>query len=460
MSLRTLLKTCFSIERLGIQPVPPHEQTARPLALFWLWCAANIGMLALVYGAIIMSFELSFLQALLVMCIGLSSFFLVGIVSLAGFKGRTNTLTLSRRVFGTKGNIIPTLLGWFYLMGWECINLVAGTLTLKTLCVTIGLPDTLNTLLIAFISCALLIGTIGLLGLKAVMSIQKWCTALFGGLTLYIMIYIMLTSDWSGILALPAGSWLNSFLPATTVIIAGTGMGWTIAAADYSRTQDPSTSQVKIIGAVVIGASLPLFILMLAGILLSLKVPELSISQNPFIIVGSALPQWMSIPYLFAAMGSVISLGILSLYSASLNFLSLGIKIPQYKAVIIDATIVLTSSAYILLVAQDFLALFVPFLLLCGLMISGWAAIFIVDFLYQPYYLPHELSRPHIAPAPIFCWLIGIFIGMSMSKTPFFQGFLAIGLFEKANIGLIATFTVSGLLYAVYRKFYTLKEAV
>lgn len=62
----------------------PEERTDQPRSLFFLYCAANIGILGLVYGAIIVGYQLSFLQAVLVAVIGSFSFGIVGLMSLAG----------------------------------------------------------------------------------------------------------------------------------------------------------------------------------------------------------------------------------------------------------------------------------------------------------------------------------------------------------------------------------------
>ncbi len=80
-------------------------------------------------------------------------------------------------------------------------------------------------------------------------------------------------------LALPSGSWLTGFLPAVSVIAAGTGISWAIAGADYSRYQSPSSSSKSIFAAVMGGACLPLMLLMLAGILLSVQLPDLASRQ-------------------------------------------------------------------------------------------------------------------------------------------------------------------------------------
>lgn len=74
----------WQVENTGIDIVPPTERTGKPLELFWIWCAANIGILGIVYGAIIVSFGLSFIQSLLAAIAGVTSFALVGYTSFAG----------------------------------------------------------------------------------------------------------------------------------------------------------------------------------------------------------------------------------------------------------------------------------------------------------------------------------------------------------------------------------------
>ena len=120
----------WKVESTGIDRVPDAEQTGKPIELFWIWSAANIGILGVVYGAIIVGFGLSFLQSVLAALVGVASFVLVGLTSFAGKRGRTSTLTLSRVIFGLKGNVAPTLFSWINLMGWEAVNVITGTLTL------------------------------------------------------------------------------------------------------------------------------------------------------------------------------------------------------------------------------------------------------------------------------------------------------------------------------------------
>ncbi|HBZ7487148.1 TPA: cytosine permease, partial [Klebsiella pneumoniae] len=174
-----LNKTDPTIEELGIGLIPPSRQTKKPAELFFVWCAANIGILGVVYGAIIVSFGLSFFQSVLAAVVGVASFILVGITSIAGKIGRTTTLTLSRASFGKSGNIAPTAFCWFNLMGWEAVNIITGTLTLAALFTAIGLGSGHLMTAIALILFGGLTVLVSILGQNTVLLMQKWITRIF-----------------------------------------------------------------------------------------------------------------------------------------------------------------------------------------------------------------------------------------------------------------------------------------
>lgn len=387
---------------LGIGLVPPVHQTQKPVQLFFVWCAANIGILGVVYGAVIVSFGLSFWQAILAAVAGVASFALVGITSIAGKIGRTTTLTLSRVIFGKRGNIAPTSFCWVNLMGWEAVNIITGTLTLVALFAAMGFEESLTTTALSLF--------------------------LFGGLT--------------------------GFLPAVSIIAAGTGISWAIAGADYSRDQRPDSGEKPIFLAVVSGAALPLLLLMLTGILLTAQIPDLASSENPISAIGKLLPSWMAIPYLAAATAGVVTIAVLSLYSASLNLLSMGIKLQQRSAVALDAVLVLGIALYVLFVSKDFLGPFIAFLIFCGVFLAAWAAIFMVDFYRlrrRAGYPEADLFRESGANrTALGCWIVGALAGLMVSKTGFIDGPFAVGIFADSSLGLFVSFILSLALYLAF----------
>ncbi|MCG8710410.1 cytosine permease [Brenneria sp. 4F2] len=450
--------TTWKVESAGIVRIPRAEQTGKPLELFWIWCAANIGILGIVYGAIIVSFGLSFIQSILAAILGIGSFALVGVTSFAGQLGRTATLTLSRTIFGLKGNIAPTAFSWFTLMGWEAVNLITGTLTLSALFETIGVGSSAALTAI----CLLLFGgltiAVSILGQNTLILLQSWITRIFGTMTLIVVIYILFNTPWHKVLSLPSGDWLTGFLPAVSVIAAGTGVGWTIAGADYSRYQSPASRGGSVFAAVVGGSALPLIPLMLTGILLSSLLPDLSSSANPIGLIGTVLPAWMSIPYLLTAAAGIITIAVLSLYSASLNLLTIGVKIHQSVAVAVDAVLVVGVAIYVLFVSGDFLTPFISFLIFCGLFLGPWSAVFILDYLlirrrhgYNDALIFGLNGRNSgVRWVPLFCWLLGALAGLMVTKTGFIDGPLAVGIFANSSLGLFISFIISLIAYWLY----------
>src|SRR3954454_20816928 len=70
-----------AIEANGINVIDESERKGTPAGLFWPWCASNISVLAVPYGAFIISFGVSFGQALIAGVLGVVvGFILVGLV--------------------------------------------------------------------------------------------------------------------------------------------------------------------------------------------------------------------------------------------------------------------------------------------------------------------------------------------------------------------------------------------
>lgn len=448
----------WKVESTGIDRVPDAEQTGKPLELFWIWSAANIGILGVVYGAIIVAFGLSFIQSILAALVGVASFALVGYTSFAGKRGRTSTLTLSRVIFGLKGNIAPTTFSWINLMGWEAVNVITGTLTLAALFQAIGLGESHSLTAISLLLFGGLTIVVSLLGQNTVVWMQSWFSRIFGTMTLIVVLYIVFTTEWGKVLSLPSGSWLTGFLPAVSVIAAGTGISWAIAGADYSRYQSPESSDKSIFAAVVGGACLPLILLMFTGILLSVQLPDLASAANPIALIGSVLPKWMAIPYLLAATAGIITIAVLSLYSASLNLLTLGVKVKQSLAVSIDAVVILGIAIYVLFISGDFMGPFISFLVFCGVFLAAWEAIFILDYAKVRRHHGYDGNALYglngqnrgVRKVPLFCWFLGALCGLLVTKTGFIDGPLAKGLFADSSLGLFVSFLVSLIAYGLY----------
>jgi nucleobase:cation symporter-1, NCS1 family len=460
----------WSIEKNGIEPIPESDRHGKPLDLFWVWAAANISILGVSYGAYLVAFySLNLAQALVAGLVGtVLSFLLVGFISLAGKKGSAPTLILSRAAFGVVGNVIPTAVSWLALVGWEIVLVALATLAAEAILDRIGVGSGDGVLAISFVVIAAATIAIGLLGHATIVRIQTLFTYAFAALTIVFIAFVLPDIEWSKVTSLPSGSLLAGFIGGMSIVMAGLGIGWVNAAADYSRYLPRSASSNGVVGWTTFGASLPLLILIPLGILLAANDPSIASSANPIGDLAKDLPTWFLVPYLLTAVGGLLAGAVLDIYSSGLNLLTLGLKIPRYQSVAFDGVLMVIGNIYILFIAKDFIGPFIGFLVTLGVLLAAWAAIFLVDFfLYRrDGYVERDLydrrgAYGAVAPAGVVSFLVAAFVGLGLvvstasvfSWAGYLLGLPGLGGKEGAiagsSIGLFIAFAIAGVLYAV-----------
>ena len=448
----------WAIELHGIDPIADQERHGRPFELFWVWFAANIGILGIVYGAILTAFGLNLWQSALVALAGSAgSFLLVGVLSAAGTWGGAPSLTLSRAPFGVRGNLGPTLLSWISLVGWETISVITAAYALLGLLALFGLPSNTFWTIASLVTIALLVVAAGLLGHATLVWIERAATWVFGLLTLVIAIFLIEKTNWSAALSARPGPWDSGVLATFSIIVAGTGIGWINAGADYARYLPRRFRAGRIVFWTTLGSTLPLFLLIMVGVLLSSRVGGLASSPNPVQAIGAALPSWMAIPYLLTAIGGLVAAADLSIYSSGLNLLAMGLKVERYKTVLVDGVLMIVGSILVMLVFQTFFAPFESFLQLLADGLAAWGAIFVVDMLVRRGYDAQGLvetgrtGRYYYTGGihwPAFlAWIAGILVGLAFTTSPWFTGPFARGIFAASSLGFMLGFVVAGLVY-------------
>ena len=460
----------WSIEKNGIEPIPESDRHGKPLDLFWVWAAANISILGVSYGAYLVAFySLNLTQALIAGLVGtVLSFLLVGFISLAGKKGSAPTLVLSRAAFGVVGNKIPTAVSWFALVGWEIVLVALATLAAEAILDRLGVGSGDGVLAISFVVIAAATIAIGLLGHATIVRIQTIFTYAFAMLTVVFIGFVLPDIEWSKVTSLPSGSLLAGFIGGMSIVMAGLGIGWVNAAADYSRYLPRSASSGGVVGWTTFGASLPLLILIPLGILLAANDPSIASSANPIGDLAKDLPTWFLVPYLLTAVGGLLAGAVLDIYSSGLNLLALGVRIPRYQSVAFDGVLMVIGNIYILFIAKDFIGPFIGFLVTLGVLLAAWAAIFLVDFFLfrREGYSERDLYDPRgrygaVNPAGVISFLVAAFVGLGLvvSTASVFSwaGYLLDlpglggkeGAIAGSSIGLFIAFVIAGVLYAI-----------
>ena len=375
----------LGIEANGINVIDEAERKGTPAQLFWPWCASNVSVLAVSYGAFVLGFGLSLVQALLATLVGaVVSFLLVGLVSIAGKRGSAPTLVLSRAAFGRYGNTLPGAVSYLLLVGWETVLVSLATFATATVFGRLGWEDGNLTKVVAFLGVAAVIVAAGILGFDAIMRLQKWLTVAMIAVTL---LYIVLTVDHVSMSAagdLKAGG-VSAVLGATVLVMTGFGVGWVNSAADYSRYLPRTASTAGVVGWPTFGGSLPVVLLVAYGVLLCASDDKLAqaVALDPIGALTTILPTWFLVPFALVAVGGLVSGAVLDIYSSGLTLLTLGLRTPRWAAAAIDGVLMVLGTIYIVWVADSFLGVFMAFLIILGVPMSAWCGVFLADLMLR-----------------------------------------------------------------------------
>ncbi|MFC0628642.1 purine-cytosine permease family protein [Kribbella deserti] len=371
----------LSVESNGLNVIDDAERKGRPRDLFWPWFGANVSVLGLSYGAFTFGFGISFWQAIFAGLIGVVfSFLLCGLIALAGKRGSAPTMVLSRAAFGVRGNKLPSFISWVLTVGWETVLTILATLATATIFERLGWGGGNATKLIALVVVGSLIVAAGVLGFDLIMRLQAIITVVTAVLTVIYIALVADTINWGTVSALPAGS-TQAVIGALIFLMTGFGLGWVNAAADYSRYLPRSSSSKGVVGWTTFGAAIAPLVLLFFGLLLAGSSTDLSaaIAGDPIGALAELLPTWFLVPFAIVAVLGLVGGAVLDIYSSGLALLSLGLKAPRWVAALIDGTLMVIGTVYIVFFSTDFVWQFQGFLITLGVPIAAWCGIMLAD---------------------------------------------------------------------------------
>jgi len=371
----------LSVETNGLNVIDDAERKGRPRHLFWPWFAANVSVFSLSYGAFTLDFGISFWQAVIAGLFGVVfSFLLCGLVALAGKRGSAPTMVLSRAAFGVRGNKLPSVISWLLTVGWETVLTILATLATATVFERLGWGGGTLTKVIALIVVGSLIIAGGVLGFDLIMRMQAVITVVTAVLTI---VYIALVADqinWDTVSALPGGS-TQAVVGALVFLMTGFGLGWVNMAADYSRYLPRASSSPAVVGWTTFGAALAPVVLLVFGLLLAGSSEDLSasIAEDPIGALAAALPTWFLVPFALVAVLGLVGGAVLDIYSSGLALLAVGLRAPRWFAALIDGTIMVIGTIWLVFGSAKFLTEFQGFLITLGVPIAAWCGIILAD---------------------------------------------------------------------------------
>src|SRR6266568_3408252 len=350
----------LQIEANGINVITDAQRKGHPRDLFWPWFAANVSVLGLSYGSFELGFGISFWQATAAGLVGIvASFLLVGFIAVAGKRGSVPTMVLGRAALGVRGNKLPSAISWLLTVGWETVLMILATLATATVFDRLGWGGGTATKVIALIVITGLTIAGGVMGLDLIMRMQTVITVVTAVLTVMFIALVADKIHWHTVSAIPSGSTEN-VIGALVFTMTGFGLGWVNAAADYSRYLPRRSSGRGVIGWTAFGSSIAPIFLLLFGLLLAGSSAKLSsaIAADPIGALTSLLPTWFLVPFAIVAVLGLVGGAVLDIYSSGLSLLTLGVRVPRFVAALIDGTIMVLGTIYVVFIAGNFLGQF------------------------------------------------------------------------------------------------------
>ena len=386
------VEDAFKIEQHGIDFIPESERWATPKDIFGMWAGASVQIEYFIYGAILMTFGLTFAQVIVVIVLGNLSYFLLGLCSLQGPQTGTAVFAINRAPFGPNGSRPISLFNWVTQIGFEVEGLILIVGAALVLMIKAGfLPGDPAKVVLVILAVAIQ-AILPLLGHAAIVKTLRLLIVpfviLFGVMLAFAIphahLHVVKTS----------GDW-QAFTEALAFTIALSGLGWAECGNDYTRYCPANTSKKGIVGWVFLGTAVPEILIMTLGAVVGTFVLNIGTGAGGFLPFAhqSAIPSWFVVVFLIFSIVQLFGINSLDMYSSGVTMQAIGIPVKRYQAVLIDCVIALGVTMWAIF-SGSFTEYLSDFVDLVIIWIAPWCAIFLVDWAMRRFtYVPSELQK-------------------------------------------------------------------
>jgi nucleobase:cation symporter-1, NCS1 family len=359
-----------AVEPGGAGFIPLSERHGTPLQQFWTWVSPNMEFATIFVGIIgVWFFGQSFWMATLAIVLGSA----LGSLSMGTLAARgplfgVPQMVLSRIGFGFLGNILPAGINSLVAgVGWFAVNSVSGAFALNAL---LGWNSRICLLIIVVLQLA-----VAFFGHNLVHLFERVAFPLLVVIFAIASVVILSKSHPGAHVASVPGGFLITFGAAF-----GYAAGWNPYASDYTRYLPPDTSR----RATGLWAGLGVFISCVAletvGAAAATITSVGKFASNPTAGFTSHLSTPVAdVTLLAIALGAVCA-NALNVYSGSLSFLALGIRLPLALRRAIVAIVFGIAGFFLALSGlHDAGEKYNNFLLVIAYWIGPWLGVFFAD---------------------------------------------------------------------------------
>jgi nucleobase:cation symporter-1, NCS1 family len=359
-----------AVEPGGAEFIPLSERHGKPLQQFWTWVSPNMEFATIFVGVIgVWFFGQSFWMASLAIVLGTA----LGSVSMGALAARgplfgVPQMVLSRIGFGYLGNVLPAGVNALVAgIGWFAVNSVSGAFALNAL---LGWNSKLCLVIIVLVQLA-----VAFFGHNLVHTFERWAFPFLVVVFAIASVVIVSKSHPGTHVASVPGGFLITFGAAF-----GYAAGWNPYASDYTRYL-PKEANRRATGLWAgLGVFLSCVLLEVVGAAAATITSIDKFGGNPTAGFTSHLPTWIAdITLLAIALGAVCA-NALNVYSGSMSFLALGIKLPLSLRRAIVAIVFGIAGFFVALSGlHDAGTKYNNFLLVIAYWIGPWLGVFFAD---------------------------------------------------------------------------------
>lgn len=440
-----------AIEPGGAEFIPLDERHGNARGLFTTWMSPNLEFATVFVGMIaVLFFGLNVWQGILAVVLGS----LLGSIShgLLGARGPffgVPQMVISRIPFGWRGNIVPsTLNAVLAALGWFAVNSVTATFALTTL-TGLALPASLVIVVAAQIAIAFF-------GHNLIHAFHK---AIFPFLVVAFVLAFIFVVPNANIAAADSGTGgIGGFLIAMGAAF-GYASGWNPFASDYTRYLKPDVSKKAVALWSGGGLFISCAVLMSLGVLAAtLVAPE---GASPTDVFTSPMPTIVAAIVLLAIIGGSISANSLNVYSATMSFLALPIKLANHLRRAIAAVVFGILGGTVAFFGMQDIHSYENFLLVIAYWVAAWLGVVIMDqYLRRKDTVDGFLfDKKHNPIAGIVAFLVSLVISVWLfSNQALYVGLIPSQFSAFGDSTFIFAFIISAAVYALLYKYQKLPK--
>jgi nucleobase:cation symporter-1, NCS1 family len=360
-----------AVEPGGAEFIPLSERHGKPLGQFWTWVSPNMEFATIFVGVIgVWFFGQSFWATVAAIVAGTA----LGSVSMGALAARgplfgVPQMVLSRIGFGYLGNILPAGVNALVAgVGWFAVNSVSGAFALNAL---LGWNSKICLVIIVVIQLA-----VAFFGHNLVHMFERIAFPLLvvvfaiAAVVTFTKAHPSAVHETGGL-----GGWLITFGAAF-----GYAAGWNPYASDYTRYLPKNTNRRATGLWAGLGVLISCVVLEIVGAAAATVTSVSKYADNPTAGFTSHLPTAVAdITLLAIALGAVCA-NALNVYSGSMSFLALGIRLPGSLRRAIVAIVFGVAGFFLALSGlSDAGTKYNNFLLVISYWIGPWLGVFFAD---------------------------------------------------------------------------------